>query len=113
MIRRGFWLAVGAAGGIMGYRRAVALSRRVSGSLSGRRETAAGRRAPSRSLLRDAVRATRAARSIAGDVREGMELYMARRPGSAPPTLPGSAHGGGQRRLSAEPHNAVTEKDDR
>jgi hypothetical protein len=34
MIRRGFWLAVGATGGIMGYRRATALGRQLSATLS-------------------------------------------------------------------------------
>jgi hypothetical protein len=105
MIRRGFWLAVGAAGGIMGYRRATALGRRVSGSLGGQRAPAAGRhaasrRTASRSLARDAIRATRAVRGFSRDVREGRELYMARRPRPVPPTLP------------AKP-NDVTAKDDR
>jgi hypothetical protein len=99
VIRRGFWLAVGAAGGIMGYRRATALGRRISASVGGQREAATGRRAARRSLARDAVRATREARSVARDVREGMELYMARHPQAAPPTLP------------AKP-NDVTAKDD-
>jgi hypothetical protein len=34
MIRRGFWLAVGAAGGIMGYRRVTSIGRQLSASLS-------------------------------------------------------------------------------
>jgi hypothetical protein len=34
MIRRGFWLLVGATGGIMGYRRASSLGRQLSGTLS-------------------------------------------------------------------------------
>jgi hypothetical protein len=33
MIRRGFWLLVGAAGGIMGYRRVSSLGRQLSGTL--------------------------------------------------------------------------------
>ena len=72
MIRRAFWLTVGAVGGIMGYRRVAAL----------------GRRARGRSLTRDAIRATREARSFSRDVREGMELYSARRPRVTGPTLP-------------------------
>jgi hypothetical protein len=91
MIRRGFWLAVGAAGGIMGYRRAAAL----------------GRRTASRSLVRDVIRATRQARGFSRDVREGMDLYMARRPRAIPPTLPASTHG------ASEHDNDVTAKDDR
>jgi len=107
VIRRGFWLTVGAAGGIMGYRRAAALGRRVSGSLGAQRATAAGRRTASRSLVRDAIRATREARSFSRDVREGMELYMARRPRPVPPTLPA-----GTRSATSQP-NDVTAKDDR
>ena len=34
MIRRGFWVLVGATGGIMGYRRVTALGRRLSGALA-------------------------------------------------------------------------------
>jgi hypothetical protein len=33
MIRRGFWLLVGATGGIMGYRRVSSLGRQLSGTL--------------------------------------------------------------------------------
>ncbi len=120
MIRRGFWLTVGAAGGIMGYRRAAALGRRVSGSLGAQRATGAGRRPASRSLVRDAIRATRGARSFSRDVREGMELYMARRPRPIPPTLPASTRGpGDQRSVISQPNEAtsqpndVTAKDDR
>ena len=76
MIRRVFWLTVGAVGGIMGYRRAAALGRR-----------ALGRQAQGRSLTRDTIRATREVRSFSRDVREGMELYSARRPRAVPPTL--------------------------
>lgn len=75
MIRRGFWLAVGAAGGIAGYRRAVSLRRRALGTLSSRRA-----RAQRQGWLREATR-------FASDVREGMDLYIARHPGSAGPTL--------------------------
>jgi hypothetical protein len=72
VIRRLFWLTVGAVGGIMGYRRVAAL----------------GRRARGRSLTRDTIRATREVRSFTRDVREGMELYSARRPRALAPTLP-------------------------
>ncbi len=34
MIRRGFWLTVGAVAGIAGYRRVSAVGRRVSGRLT-------------------------------------------------------------------------------
>ena len=71
MIRRGFWLTVGAVTGVVGYRRASAVGRRVSGRLS-------GGGAPGL-----AVRAIRFAR----DVREGMDLYMARHSPPEGPTL--------------------------
>jgi hypothetical protein len=113
MIRRAFWLGVGAAGGIMGYRRAVALGRRLTGQASGKApgrevagwkaagEGAALRGESARSLTRDLVRATREVRGFSRDVREGMELYSARRPRGIGPTLPASND------------NDVTVKDDR
>lgn len=60
MIRRGFWLAVGAASGIMAYRRLERLA--------------------DRSWARETIRFTR-------DVREGMGVYLARQPGEARPNL--------------------------
>jgi len=78
MIRRVFWLTAGAVGGIMGYRRAVSL----------------GRKAKGRSVTRDAIRAAREARSFSRDVREGMELYSARRPRGIGPTLHAESPGG-------------------
>ena len=62
MIRRGLWLTVGAAAGIIGYRRVSAAGRRLSGRLTA---------AEAADLARETVRFTR-------DVREGMDLYMAR-----------------------------------
>jgi hypothetical protein len=44
MIRRGFWLAVGAAGGIMGYRRVTSLGRQLSATLSPAATTDRGQR---------------------------------------------------------------------
>jgi hypothetical protein len=85
MIRRGFWLTVGAVGGIMGYRRAVSLARQVKG----------------RSVARDAIRATREVQGFSRDVREGMDLYSARHPRAVGPTL------------RATKNNDVNEKDDR
>jgi hypothetical protein len=72
VIRRVFWLALGAAGGIMGYRRVAAL----------------GRQARGRSLARDTIRATREIRGFSRDVREGMEHYSARRSRPVGSTLP-------------------------
>jgi thioredoxin reductase len=108
VIRRGFWLAVGATGGIMGYRRAVYLGRRASSALLARGTTpgapargapaprtpwargttpgapARGAPAPRRHWARETIR-------FARDVREGMDLYMARHPGRVGPNLGASA----------------------
>ncbi|WP_300610540.1 hypothetical protein [Trebonia sp.] len=64
MIRRAFWLLVGAVGGIVGYRRAAAF----------------GRRAARKNWARETAR-------FARDVREGMDLYTARHQGRIGPTL--------------------------
>ncbi len=102
MIRRGFWLLVGAAGGIVGYRRASALSRRAAEALGARPKrpgpvsggTVSGgtvtrgtgtrgtvkRGTVKRRWARETIRFTR-------DVREGMDLYLTRHPGSGPSNL--------------------------
>jgi hypothetical protein len=77
VIRRGFWLAVGATGGIMGYRRVSALSRQVSETL-GAHPRKPG--AVKRHWARETIRFTR-------DVREGMELYSVRQEARRRPTL--------------------------
>ncbi len=71
MIRRGFWLAVGATGGIMGYRRVSALGRQVSETLGARPKRPG---AVKRHWARETISFTR-------DVREGMNLYLSRHPG--------------------------------
>jgi len=86
VIRRGFWLSVGAVAGIAGYRRVSAVGRRVSGrltrggapSLNGQSLNGPGLNG--QSLARQAIRFTR-------DVREGMDLYMARHSPPEGPTL--------------------------
>jgi hypothetical protein len=80
VIRRGFWVLVGAAGGIAGYRRAASLSRQVSKSLGARPKKAG---AVKRHWTREAIRFTR-------DVREGMDLYSIRQAAERRPTLGGS-----------------------
>jgi len=100
MIRRGFWLTAGAVTGIWGYRRVAAVGRRVSASLTpggtlNLTDTRAGARSASRTASRTAGRrASRGAVTLARetyrftrDVREGMELYMARHPAPAGSTL--------------------------
>jgi hypothetical protein len=64
MIRRLFWLLLGAALGIAGYRRLTVLARSVSPG------------AALRGLSR-----------FAADVRDGMDVYMERQPGDPAPTL--------------------------
>ena len=83
MIRRTFWLTVGAAGGIMGYRRVVSAGRAVSGRL----ESGPRTRRVKRGLIRGTIRFSRDARSFTHDVREGMELYIARHPAPESHTL--------------------------
>ena len=141
MIRRGFWLAVGAAGGIIGYRRVSSIGRQLSATLSPaapRGEAApAGNGAPSngpavgrhgqplsgrarRGLVRGTIRLTRDARMFSRDVREGMDLYMVRHRAQGSPTL---GAGASSRRSPAPPPvigapgattaNDEREKDDR
>lgn len=64
MIHRVFWLTLGAAAGVAGYRRAARLARAVS----------------------PAARAAGVAR-FAADVRDGMELYLERHPTPGASTL--------------------------
>ncbi len=82
MIRRGFWLTAGAVAGIVGYRRVSAAGRRLSGRLA--RGGAPGLNGQSlgggHQLARQSIR-------FARDVREGMELYMARHSPPEGPTL--------------------------
>jgi hypothetical protein len=123
MIRRGFWLAVGATGGIMGYRRATALGRQLSATLSpatprdgaeqhangktpGRAGAVPGRAGAAlsgnarRGLVRGTIRFTRDARMFSRDVREGMDLYMVRHRAQGSPTLGAGAR---SRRSPAPP----------
>ena len=103
MIRRGFWLAAGAATGIYGYRRVSAVGRRLSASLipaepaaalsQSARSVQSARSAQSaqsarsaqlaRQGRRTAIRVARETYRFTRDVREGMDLYMARH--SEPP----------------------------
>jgi len=91
VIRRGFWLMVGAVAGITGYRRVSAVGRRVSGRLTrGGEPSLDGHSLNGPSLAghgRDAQSVTRQAIRFARDVREGMDLYMARHSPPEGPTL--------------------------
>jgi hypothetical protein len=83
MIRRGFWLAVGAAGGVWGYRRVSALGRDVSARLDG----SPNARKVRRGVIRSAIRFGRDTSRFTRDVREGMDLYIARQEGADSNTL--------------------------
>jgi len=88
MIRRGFWLTAGAVTGIYGYRRVSAIGRRLSASLNPAGPAQEARLAREARLAQGARLARRGRRGAIGvaretyrftrDVREGMELYMAR-----------------------------------
>jgi len=81
MIRRGFWLLAGAAGGIMGYRRVSSLTRQLSVTLGlNPQQQKAQQAALRRHWAREAIGFTR-------DVREGMDLYSARHQRASRPTL--------------------------
>jgi hypothetical protein len=91
VIRRGFWLAAGAVTGIYGYRRVSSAGRRLSASLNPAEPAAAlpqsARSARSAQLARrgrrGAIGLARETYRFTRDVREGMDLYMARH--SEPP----------------------------
>jgi hypothetical protein len=80
MIRRGFWLVVGAAGGIIGYRRVSSVSRQVAQTLGAAPKGVKSPAARKRHWARETLRFTR-------DVREGMDLYFDRHRGGEDPTL--------------------------
>ena len=89
MIRRGFWLAAGAVTGIYGYRRVSALGRRLSATLNPAEPGAAltqGARL-GRKGRRTAIGLARETFAFTRDVREGMDLYMARHHAAAGSTL--------------------------
>lgn len=87
MIRRAFWLTLGAVLGVAGYRRLAALGRGVSPALR----------------VRELTR-------FAADVREGMALYSARH--SAPPGPTLSNNGGrGRGPLPGPGHRTNDERD--
>jgi hypothetical protein len=86
MMRRLFWVIVGALLGVTGYRRLRRLARAVT--LGGRRDTPPGKAW------------ARSAALFARDVRDGMELYADRHPRLAGRTLEG------QQARARRPHGA-------
>jgi len=93
MIRRLFWVTVGALAGVTGYRRASRLARAAG---LGRRAGAGGRSRARAGWARDAA-------CFARDVREGMELYADRHPRLAGRTLEGQRARTRQRSPGAAP----------
>jgi hypothetical protein len=96
MIRRGFWVAVGAAIGVSGYRRASRLARSIFPARPGSALAAgsSGRARPAlitgRSLLAAAATAGRGTAqgvAFARDVREGVAEYLDRQGDEAGRTL--------------------------
>jgi hypothetical protein len=89
VIRRGFWLTAGAVTGIYGYRRVSAAGRRLSASLNPAAAEATGLTAAKAAARgrRGALRLARETYRFTRDVREGMELYLARPPAGASTTL--------------------------
>jgi hypothetical protein len=113
MIRRGFWLTAGAVTGIWGYRRVAAAGRRLSASLApGGTLNLAGpgtrARLTSRQARRGAVALARETYHFTRDVREGMELYMARHQAPAGSTL-STDRTRSAGRTHAQHHDARTE----
>ena len=92
MIRRLFWVSVGALAGVSGYRRVSRLAR--AAGIGGR--SGAGRQG------RTGLGWAHGAALFARDVREGMELYTDRHPRLAGRTLEGQ-RAGTQRPQGAAP----------
>jgi hypothetical protein len=106
MIRRGFWLAVGAATGIYGYRRVSAVTRRLSASLNPTGPAQGARLAEGARLgYRTTVKAARETLRFTRDVREGMDLYMAGHPASAGPTLSADRESADRESTTREPED--------
>ncbi len=87
MIRRGFWLTAGAVAGIVGYRRVSAVGRRLSGRLTRRGAPSLNGQNLGGPGLGGGHHLARQSIRFARDVREGMELYMARHSPPEGPTL--------------------------
>lgn len=119
MIRRGLWLAAGAALGVTGYRRASRLLRPLAGSppsrLAASRLPAVPRRpaVPGRGLLAAAAgagRATVRGIAFARDVGDGMAEYLDRQSVRAGRTLEGqqgAVHPAAGRRNASQPGRAA------
>jgi hypothetical protein len=92
MIRRGFWLVLGATLGVSGYRRASRLAHSIAPASSAAAAGPLARRSPltSRRILQGAARAGRSTAEGAAfvrDVRDGMAEYLDRQASDAGRTL--------------------------
>jgi hypothetical protein len=89
VIRRGFWLTAGAVTGIYGYRRVCAAGRRLSASLNPAAAETKGLTAAKAAGLgrRCVIQLARETYRFSRDVREGMELYLARPPAAGSTNL--------------------------
>jgi hypothetical protein len=76
VIRRLFWMTIGAVAGVTGYRRLSQLAQAMNPSA--RRRARRGDRGRYSGIA-----------EFLGDVRDGMELYVNRRPGSGGPAVEG------------------------
>lgn len=111
MIRRAFWLVLGAALGITGYRRLDRLASSIAPRWlrTGTQEaTGLGRRAALRPARPDALpaghcpaipAAQRSTKRFLSDVREGMAEYIDRHPGRSGNTLEGQRAADGPRMI--------------
>ena len=118
MIRRGFWLTAGAVTGIWGYRRVAAAGRRLSASLTPGgslklADPSTRARLTSGQARRGAVALARETYHFTRDVREGMELYMARHQAPAGSTLSTDRTLATDRTLSADRTPAQEDHDHR
>ena len=95
MIRRLFWMALGAVLGVSGYRKAAMMARAMSPAHA--RARAAGRLA----------RGTRATAAFARDVREGMAIYRLAEVRRAPTLERPALERPTAERPTAERHRAV------
>lgn len=84
MIRRAFWLTVGAVLGVTGYRKAAALAHALAPPPAPAQARIAVRARPGAAAL--LARGVGPAAAFIRDVRDGMRLYRLREP-PAPPTL--------------------------
>ena len=100
MIRRGFWLLIGAALGVTGYRRVTRLARLLTVPRSAGSLARSGRAAPAHGARSPVARAVAAA-GFVRDVRDGMAEYWELHRGDLDPVLGGRTLEGQSDRTSS------------